>query len=184
MKVILCEHVSNLGEMGETVNVADGYARNFLIPRKLAVSVESASARQIEHEMRIIRKREERVREQLRVVAKQLEEATFEFKARAGQDEKLFGSVTSAQIAEKLKDAGYDVDRRGAAALAHDISIAGEVDPGDSVITDDDGSCVRRAELRANRVRQRQSKVAVGRNLVINIKRRNHGLVSLPGHED
>ncbi len=113
MKVILSEHVSNLGEMGQTVNVADGYARNYLLPRKLAVSVESASARQIEHEMRIIRKREERVREKLRIVAKQLEEATFEFKARAGQDEKLFGSVTSAQIAEKLKEAGYDVDRRG-----------------------------------------------------------------------
>jgi len=112
VKVILCEHVSNLGEMGQTVNVADGYARNFLIPRKLAVNVESASARQIEHEMRIIRKREERVRAHLRDVAKQLEEVTFEFKARAGQDEKLFGSVTSAQIAEKLKEAGYDVDRR------------------------------------------------------------------------
>lgn len=115
MKVILCEHVSNLGEMGQTVSVADGYARNYLIPRKLAVNVESASARQIEHEMRIIRKREERVRAHLREVAKRLEEMTFEFKARAGQDEKLFGSVTSAQIAEKLKEAGFEVDRRGVA---------------------------------------------------------------------
>ncbi|MBN2308817.1 MAG: 50S ribosomal protein L9, partial [Candidatus Hydrogenedentes bacterium] len=78
MKVILCENVSNLGDMGATVNVADGYARNYLIPRKLAVSADSASAKQIEHEMRIIRAREEKQRAALAEVAKQIEGLTIE----------------------------------------------------------------------------------------------------------
>ncbi|HPU98148.1 MAG TPA: 50S ribosomal protein L9, partial [Candidatus Hydrogenedentes bacterium] len=65
MNVILCEDVENLGVVGQKVTVADGYARNFLIPRKLAVPVDAASAKQIEHELRIIRKREERRRAEL-----------------------------------------------------------------------------------------------------------------------
>lgn len=112
MKVILCEHVPNLGEMGETVKVADGYARNYLIPRKLAVSLSSASAKQIEHELREIKKREEKVRVQLQGVAKEYEALTVEIKVRAGVDEKLFGSVTSANIAEHLKELGKEVDRK------------------------------------------------------------------------
>ena len=62
MKVILSENVPNLGQMGETVKVADGYARNFLFPRKLAVPAESGSAKEIEHHMRMIKKREEKRR--------------------------------------------------------------------------------------------------------------------------
>lgn len=113
MKVILCRHVPNLGEMGQTVNVSDGYARNYLIPRKLAVSVDSASAAQIQHELRMIKKREEQVRAHLKQVAKEMEALTLEFKMRAGEDEKLFGSVTSAHIAERLKQLGHEVDRKG-----------------------------------------------------------------------
>ncbi|MCP4640486.1 MAG: 50S ribosomal protein L9 [bacterium] len=112
MKVILCENVANLGEMGTTVNVAAGYARNYLIPRKLAVSTDSASAKQIEHEMHIIRKREAKLREELNAVAKGLESVTVEFKARAGEEDKIFGSVTSANIADALKELGHDVDRK------------------------------------------------------------------------
>lgn len=112
MKVILCQNVRNLGSMGATVNVADGYARNFLIPRKLAVSADSASARQIEHEMRNIRKREERLVVELKAVAKQMEALTLEIKARAGEEEKIFGSVTNVAIAEALREKGFDVDRR------------------------------------------------------------------------
>ncbi len=113
MKVILSRHVPNLGEMGQTVNVSDGYARNYLIPRKLAVAIDSASAGQIQHELRMIKKREERVRAQLQEVAKKIEAQTLEFRMRAGEDEKLFGSVTSAHIAERLQEMGYEVDRKG-----------------------------------------------------------------------
>ena len=112
MNVILCEDVENLGEMGKTVKVSPGYARNFLIPRKLAVLSDSASAKQIEHEMRIIRKREEKRRAELTLVAKQLEALTIEIKMRSGEGDRLFGSVTNANIAEKLAEMGHAVSRK------------------------------------------------------------------------
>lgn len=112
MKVILCEDVPNLGDMGAEVKVADGYARNYLIPRKLAVNAHSASAKQIEHEKRNISRREEKLRAQLAEVAKRLEGVTVEIKVRAGEEDKIFGSVTTAHIAEGLKELGHDVDRK------------------------------------------------------------------------
>ncbi len=112
MKVILSDDIDNLGEMGQTVNVADGYARNFLIPRKLAVAADSASAKQIEHEMRIIKKREEKRRAEARALAKKLEEVTVEVQVRAGEGDKIFGSVTTGHIAEKLAEQGFEVGRK------------------------------------------------------------------------
>lgn len=112
MQVILCEDVDNLGEMGHTVKVSPGYARNFLLPRKLAVLADSASAKQIEHEMRQIRKREERRRTEMEQVAKDLSQITVDIKVRAGEGDKIFGSVTSAQIVEKLQGLGREVDRK------------------------------------------------------------------------
>ena len=130
MKVILCENVPNLGEMGMTVKVAPGYARNFLLPRKLAVPAESGSAKQIEHEMRIIKKREEKVRTHLAEEAKKLSSISIEIRAKAGDEGKLFGSVTNVQIAEALKPLGYAVDRRSIhidepirSLGAHDVSV-------------------------------------------------------------
>lgn len=112
MKVILCEEVENLGAMGEMVDVADGYARNFLIPRKLAVGAESASAKKIEHELSIIKRREEKLVAELQQVAKQLEGVTVEIQMRAGEGDKLFGSVTAQMIAEKLQEMGKEIDRK------------------------------------------------------------------------
>lgn len=112
MKVILCEDVDNVGAMGATVQVADGYARNYLIPRKLAVRADSASAKQIEHELAIIRRKEEKRRAELTLVAKQLAGVTVEIQMRAGEEEKLFGSVTSAMIAEKIEEKGFAIDRK------------------------------------------------------------------------
>lgn len=112
MKVILCEDVENLGAMGATVKVADGYARNYLIPRKLAVGADSASAKQIEHEMAIIRRREEKRRAELSKFAKQLDGVTVDLKMRAGEEDKLFGSVTNVMIAERLGELGHAIDRK------------------------------------------------------------------------
>ena len=112
MKVILCEDVPNLGKMGASVKVADGYARNYLLPRKLAVNAESASAKQIDHEMQIIRRREEKLVAAMNQFAKKLEAVTVEIKARAGEEEKLFGSVTNAMIAEKLAELQIEIDRK------------------------------------------------------------------------
>jgi len=112
MKVILSQDVPNLGKLGATVNVAEGYARNYLLPRKLAVNVASGSAKQIEHEMRIIRRKEEKQRVEMTELAKKLGGVTVEIKARAGEEEKIFGSVTTPQIAEKLGELGYAIDKK------------------------------------------------------------------------
>jgi len=125
MNVILCEDVDNLGDMGETVRVAPGYARNFLLPRKLAVVADSASARQIEHEMRIIKKREVKRRSELAEVAQGMEGIKVEFTAKAGAEGKLFGSVTSLHISTKLKELGHPVNRRKI-QLAEPIKSLGE----------------------------------------------------------
>jgi large subunit ribosomal protein L9 len=112
MKVILSQDVPNLGAMGATVKVADGYARNYLLPRRLAVETGSASGKQIEHEMRNIKRREEKRRTELQEVAKKMSGLTVEITARAGEEDKLFGSVTNVMIAEKLAAQGYQIDRR------------------------------------------------------------------------
>ena len=112
MKVILSQDVPNLGPMGATVKVSDGYARNFLIPRRMAVATSSASGKQIEHEMRIIKRREEKRRVELQEVAKRMAGVTVEILARSGEEDKLFGSVTNVAIAEKLAELGFEVDRR------------------------------------------------------------------------
>jgi large subunit ribosomal protein L9 len=112
MNVILCENVENLGVMGQKVKVADGFARNYLIPRKLAVQADSATAKQIDHEMRIIKRREEKQRTAFTQIADKIRSLTLEFKMRAGDEDKIFGSVTTAMIAEKLNELGYDLSRK------------------------------------------------------------------------
>lgn len=112
MKVILTDDVYNLGDMGETVDVKPGYARNFLIPRKLAVIAESASAKQIKHELNAIKRREAKLRKELASVKDALDQVTVEITAHAGEEGKLFGSVTSAMIAEALLEMGHEVPRR------------------------------------------------------------------------
>ena len=137
MKVILSQDVPNLGKMGVTVNVADGYARNFLLPRRLAVFAGSGSAKQIEHEMRVIRHREEKRRAAMQEVAKKLSGVTVEIKARAGEEDKIFGSVTTAHIAEKLAELGHAIDRKSIVldeplkalgVFSVPVKLAGDVD--------------------------------------------------------
>lgn len=125
MKVILREDVENVGEMGNTVNVAPGFARNFLIPRKLAVASESASANQIEHEMRLIKRREEKKRAEQTKMAKGLDAVSIEVSVRAGENNKIFGSVTTAIIAAKLAEAGHTVSRK-AILLSEPIKSLGD----------------------------------------------------------
>lgn len=112
MKVILCEYIEKLGEVGDSVTVKDGFARNYLIPRGLAVQADSASAKQIEHELHILKRREEKRRALLTADADKIRALTLEFKVRAGEEDKIFGSVTTAMIAEKLLEAGFDIDRK------------------------------------------------------------------------
>ncbi len=125
MKVILCEDVINLGAMGETVKVADGYARNYLLPRQKAVSADSASAKEIDHQLRIIRKREVERREELKGIAQKLAELTVTITMKSGEGGKLYGSVTNTMIAEQLAEAGHEIDRRNI-KIADAIKSIGE----------------------------------------------------------
>ena len=125
MKVILCEDVDNVGDMGETVKVSDGYGRNFLLPRRMAVAADTASAKQIEHEMAIIRRRDEKRRKALGEVAGLLGAVTVEIEMRAGEQQKLYGSVTSAMITDALHEQGYTTISKKQVKLSEPINALG-----------------------------------------------------------
>lgn len=117
MKVILKEDMANLGEAGEVVDVKPGYGRNYLIPQGLAYEASSANLRRIEEERQRAEERAKRDYLEARRRAAQLEGRTLVFQARAGEGEdgKLFGSVTNADIADRLNEEGgldFELDRR------------------------------------------------------------------------
>jgi large subunit ribosomal protein L9 len=112
MKVILMRDVDHVGEVGDIVDVADGYGRNFLIPRGFAVAATAKNKRQLEHEQRLREHRMLRVRKDAQTLAEQLQAVACRFARKAGEEGKLFGSVTSMDIAEALKGSGFEVDRR------------------------------------------------------------------------
>lgn len=112
MKLILKEDVKNLGNIGEIVNVSDGYARNYLLPKNLAVEANTKNLKEFEHHKSIIMKKAARVRDELKDLSGRLSSASVTIKAKAGEDDKLFGSVTSMDIAEALKAEGFDIDKK------------------------------------------------------------------------
>ncbi len=112
MKVILKEDVKNLGHIGDIVNVSDGYARNYLVPKKLAVEANTKNLKEFEHQKNIIFKKASKIKEALKEKADKLSAITLTIKAKSGEDDKLFGSVTTMDIAESLKAEGYDIDRK------------------------------------------------------------------------
>ena len=114
MKVILKKTVDNLGESGEIVDVKPGYARNYLIPQDLAYEASAANMRRIEEEQQQSEERAKKDFLEAKRRAAQMEGTVLTFHARAGQDGKLFGSVTSGDIAERIVQKGLDfeLDRR------------------------------------------------------------------------
>jgi len=112
MKLILQEDVKNLGKMGDVVNVAEGYARNFLIPKKLGVEANVNSIKALEHEKRKIEDKAKKIRNDAQGLAERLSSTTLTLSAKAGEEEKLFGSITSMDIAEALKKEGFDIERK------------------------------------------------------------------------
>jgi large subunit ribosomal protein L9 len=112
MEVILREHVEHLGKRGDVVKVAAGYARNFLLPRKLALAVTEASRRQIERERASAEAREAEETAAARALADRLEQAEVVIARRAGEGDALYGSVTTADIAESLAAQGFEIDKR------------------------------------------------------------------------
>ncbi|HEY6506679.1 MAG TPA: 50S ribosomal protein L9 [Vicinamibacterales bacterium] len=112
MEVILREHVDNLGKRGEVVKVAAGYARNYLLPRKLALLATDGNKRHVERERKIVEAREADERSQAQAIAVRLEAIEIALARRVGDTEQLYGSVTSGDIADFLKGKGFDIDRR------------------------------------------------------------------------
>lgn len=127
VQVILREDVASLGHAGDLVNVKPGFARNFLIPQGKAIVATEASKRELEHQKRVIAERVRREVEQLEAERKKIDGVVVEISAQAGEEGKLFGSVTVVQIAEKLAERGLEVDRRRI-DLAEPIKDLGEHD--------------------------------------------------------
>ena len=112
MKVILKEDVEKLGKVGEVVAVADGYARNYLIPRKLASVATKGTLRAVEHITREKALRDQKKRRGLERLKQSIEKLSLLTEKETGEEDRLFGSVTSSEIAELLAQQGIQVDRR------------------------------------------------------------------------
>ena len=111
-QVLLREDIDNLGARGEIVRVKAGYARNYLLPRRLAVEATTNNVRQIEGEKAALAKREAKERSTAELQAAQLQKLTLKFERKVGEAGVLYGSVTSMDIAHELKEQGYEIDRR------------------------------------------------------------------------
>lgn len=111
-QVLLRDDIDNLGARGEIVRVKAGYARNYLLPRNLAVEATANNVRQIEGERAALAKREAVERSSAELQADQLRSLTLKFERKVGEAGVLYGSVTSMDIAQALKEQGYEIDRR------------------------------------------------------------------------
>jgi large subunit ribosomal protein L9 len=112
MKVILREDVEKLGKAGDVVKVADGFGRNYLIPRQLAVLANVRNLKALEHDRRVIEARVKKFRKSAESLAEKLSTVSLTLSAKAGEEGKLFGAITSRDIAEALEKAGVPVDRK------------------------------------------------------------------------
>jgi large subunit ribosomal protein L9 len=112
MKVILREDVEKLGKAGDVVKVADGYGRNFLIPRQLAVLANVRNLKTLDHDKRGIEARVKKALKSAESLSSKLSSVTLTIPAKAGEEGKLFGAITSRDIAEALEKAGVPVDRK------------------------------------------------------------------------
>ena len=112
MEIILQEEVANLGQIGDIVKVRDGYARNYLLPRGLAVQANRRNVRVLEHHKRLVAAKKERVQRQAQTLLDQLSALSLTIPAKAGEEGRLFGSVTNIDLEAALKEQGLTLDRR------------------------------------------------------------------------
>lgn len=112
MKIILKENVDSLGKVGEMIKVADGYARNYLIPKGLAVEASSRSMKALEHEKSRIMKKNESDRKKAEAMVEKIKGVTCTISRRVGEQDKLFGSVTTKDIEQSLIEQGMEIDRK------------------------------------------------------------------------
>ncbi len=124
MKVILLEDVHGVGAAGAVANVADGYARNFLLPRKLAIAATEGSVKNLERQQETIRRKHSAQAATAQTLAERIAGLTLTLKARTGEGGRLYGSITNVQLAEELAQKGITVDRHHI-SIPHPIKMVG-----------------------------------------------------------
>jgi large subunit ribosomal protein L9 len=112
MEVILRDHVDHVGKRGDIVKVANGYARNYLLPRNLALPATDANKQRIQRERKIVEAREGEERVAAEALAERLVALDLQIARKVGDNDTLYGSVTNSDIADLLKEKGFDIDRR------------------------------------------------------------------------
>ncbi len=112
MKIILQKDVSNLGERGEVKEVANGYARNYLIPKGFAIEATPNALRDLENQQKVLERKEKEEYEKMKALAEKLDQKEITLQAKVGSGGKLFGSITSKDIAGALEGEGIKIDRR------------------------------------------------------------------------
>jgi len=112
MQVILSEDVPNVGKMGDIITVKDGFGRNYLIPREVAVVASSKNMAKLEHDKRVIAQRDSKLLQTIEAVKAKIESISVNITKQVGEEEKLFGSVTNKEIADGLAAQGVELERR------------------------------------------------------------------------
>ncbi|MBP9689855.1 MAG: 50S ribosomal protein L9 [Bacteroidia bacterium] len=112
MKIILKENLKNLGAQGDVLTVKDGYANNYLFPRGLAVMATSSNIKMMEEDNRQGARKREKLKSDATVLSEKLKEVKLTIGTKAGANGKIFGSITPLQVAQSLKNLGYEIDRR------------------------------------------------------------------------
>ncbi|HNR37883.1 MAG TPA: 50S ribosomal protein L9 [Acidobacteriota bacterium] len=125
MKIILIQEVDNVGRRGQIVNVSDGYARNYLIPRKLAMPASAANLKYVETQKLNWAKQEAKLKDEAEVLAKALGDVSIAVAKKVGEGDSLYGSVTTMEIADGLSHRGFNIERRKI-RLEHPIKTLGE----------------------------------------------------------
>ena len=120
MKVILSQDVDHLGTIGDIVNVRNGYARNFLLPRGLATVANESNKKALDHQLRVLERRREKALKAAKALGATVEKTSLTVTKQVGEDERIFGSVTTAELEELLKAEGLDVAKK-------DITILDEI---------------------------------------------------------
>ena len=112
MEIILKKDTPSLGKLGNVVKVADGYAKNYLIPHGIGIAATPKNLKLLEKEIKLWQKKAEKQREEAQTLAQAIEQLSLSFARKAGEEDKIFGSVTSLDIEEKIKESGIQIDRK------------------------------------------------------------------------
>ncbi|HYA42742.1 MAG TPA: 50S ribosomal protein L9 [Syntrophobacteraceae bacterium] len=112
MKVILTETIESIGQIGDIVNVAPGYARNFLFPKKLAMEATGGNVRELEHKKRLIAQKREKQRQEMLSYAEKLSSVTISMRRKVSEENRLYGSVSVADISKALEEKGFETARK------------------------------------------------------------------------